>query len=116
MEIVTGPKICSIDNVGTTAGLTPASRKNVPKIEAIQTNDKPMTKKQLMPLTSKTQMQELRNGSADLKQIEEAWRQFWFPKKDRPSGHLSPERIHGGVIRSERRLSDAVPIDEAKLR
>ena len=40
-------------------------------------------------------MQELLYQSEDLRQIENDWRRFWF--NDQPS-HLTPERIHGGVI------------------
>jgi hypothetical protein len=40
-------------------------------------------------------MQELLYQSEDLRQIENAWRRFWF--NDMPS-HLGPERINGGII------------------
>jgi hypothetical protein len=40
-------------------------------------------------------MQQLLYQSEDLRQIDNAWRRFWF--NDQPS-HLGPERIHGGVI------------------
>jgi hypothetical protein len=40
-------------------------------------------------------MQQLLYQSEDLRQIGEEWRRFWF--NDQPS-HLTPERIHGGII------------------
>jgi hypothetical protein len=40
-------------------------------------------------------MQQLLYQSEDLRQIEADWRRFWF--NDQPS-HLTPERIHGGII------------------
>jgi hypothetical protein len=40
-------------------------------------------------------MQQLLYQSEDLRQMQDDWRRFWF--NDQPS-HLSPERIHGGVI------------------
>jgi hypothetical protein len=40
-------------------------------------------------------MQQLLYQSEDLRQIGQEWRRFWF--NDQPS-HLSPERIHGGII------------------
>ena len=40
-------------------------------------------------------MQQLLNQSEDLRQIGQEWRRFWF--NDHP-GHLTPERIHGGII------------------
>jgi coenzyme F420-reducing hydrogenase beta subunit len=42
-----------------------------------------------------TRMQQLINQSEDLRQIEAEWRRFWF--NDQPS-HLTPERVHGGII------------------
>jgi hypothetical protein len=39
--------------------------------------------------------QQLINESEDFRQIGEFWRRFWF--NDMPS-HLTPERIHGGVM------------------
>ena len=40
-------------------------------------------------------MQQLLYQSEDLRQIKNEWRRFWF--NDQPS-HLTPERIHGGII------------------
>jgi len=40
-------------------------------------------------------MSQLINQSEDLRQIGQEWRRFWF--NDQPS-HLTPERIHGGII------------------
>jgi hypothetical protein len=40
-------------------------------------------------------MQQLLYQSEDLRQIDNAWRRFWF--NDMPS-HLGPERINGGII------------------
>jgi hypothetical protein len=40
-------------------------------------------------------MQQLLYQSEDLRQIGQEWRRFWF--NDQP-GHLTPERIHGGII------------------
>jgi hypothetical protein len=40
-------------------------------------------------------MQQLLYQSEDLRQINNEWRRFWF--NDQPS-HLTPERIHGGVL------------------
>jgi hypothetical protein len=40
-------------------------------------------------------MQQLLYQSEDLRQIGQEWRRFWF--NDQPS-HLTPERIHGGII------------------
>ena len=40
-------------------------------------------------------MQQLLYHSEDLRQIQNEWRRFWF--NDQPS-HLTPERIHGGII------------------
>src|SRR5262249_8165100 len=40
-------------------------------------------------------MQQLLYQSEDLRQINNEWRRFWF--NDQPS-HLTPERIHGGII------------------
>lgn len=40
-------------------------------------------------------IQQLMYESEDLRQMENDWRRFWF--NDQPS-HLTPERIHGGVI------------------
>jgi hypothetical protein len=34
-------------------------------------------------------------GSEDLRHIKNEWRRFWF--NDQPS-HLTPERIHGGIL------------------
>ncbi|MCS7270763.1 MAG: hypothetical protein NZ703_06735 [Gemmataceae bacterium] len=42
-----------------------------------------------------TRMQQLLYQSEDLRQIEGEWRRFWF--NDQPS-HLTPDRIHGGII------------------
>ncbi len=42
-----------------------------------------------------TRMQQLLHQSEDLRQIEQEWRRFWF--NDQPS-HLTPERVHGGII------------------
>ena len=39
-------------------------------------------------------MQQLLYQSEDLRQIGQEWRRFWF--NDQP-GHLTPERIHGGI-------------------
>jgi hypothetical protein len=39
-------------------------------------------------------MQQLLYQSEDLRQIHNEWRRFWF--NDQP-GHLTPERIHGGI-------------------
>jgi hypothetical protein len=38
---------------------------------------------------------ELLNQSEDLRQIEYEWERIWFT--DMPS-HLTPERVHGGVM------------------
>jgi hypothetical protein len=38
---------------------------------------------------------ELLNQSEDLRQIEYEWERIWF--NDMPS-HLTPERVHGGVM------------------
>ncbi len=35
------------------------------------------------------------NQSEDMRQIGETWRRFWF--NDQPS-HMTPERIHGGIM------------------
>lgn len=40
-------------------------------------------------------MQQLLYQSEDLRQINDEWRRFWF--NDQPS-HLTPERIHGGIL------------------
>jgi hypothetical protein len=40
-------------------------------------------------------MQQLLYQSEDLRQIKNEWRRFWF--NDQPS-HLTPERIHGGIL------------------
>ncbi len=40
-------------------------------------------------------MNQLINQSEDSRQIGEFWRRFWF--NDQPS-HLTPERIHGGIL------------------
>lgn len=40
-------------------------------------------------------MEQLLYQSEDLRQIGNEWRRFWF--NDQPS-HLTPERIHGGII------------------
>ena len=40
-------------------------------------------------------MQQLLYQSEDLRQIQNEWRRFWF--NDQPS-HLTPERIHGGIL------------------
>ena len=40
-------------------------------------------------------MHQLLNQSEDLRQIKQEWKRFWF--NDQP-GHLTPERIHGGII------------------
>jgi hypothetical protein len=42
-------------------------------------------------------MNQLMNQSEDFRQIGQEWRRFWF--NDQPS-HLTPERIHGGIIGS----------------
>jgi hypothetical protein len=42
-----------------------------------------------------TRMQQYLYQSEDLRQMEMDWRRFWF--NDQPS-HLTPERIHGGII------------------
>ena len=39
-------------------------------------------------------MEQLLSQSDDLRQIQNAWRRFWF--NDQPS-HLTPERIHGEI-------------------
>lgn len=41
-------------------------------------------------------MTQLVNQSEDLRQTGEFWRRFWH--NDMPS-HLTPERIHGGIMR-----------------
>lgn len=41
-------------------------------------------------------MQQLLQQSEDLRQIQNEWRRFWFPERREP-GHLTPERIHGGI-------------------
>ncbi|MGL4420185.1 MAG: hypothetical protein ACRCZF_05945 [Gemmataceae bacterium] len=43
-----------------------------------------------------TRMEQYINQSEDYRQIGEFWRRFWF--NDMPS-HLTPERIHGGIMR-----------------
>ena len=40
-------------------------------------------------------MHQFINQSEDYRQIGEFWRRFWF--NDQPS-HLTPERIHGGIM------------------
>jgi hypothetical protein len=40
-------------------------------------------------------MEQLLYQSEDLRQIKNEWRRFWF--NDQPS-HLTPERIHGGIL------------------
>lgn len=40
-------------------------------------------------------MQQLLYQSEDLRQIRNEWRRFWF--NDQPC-HLTPERIHGGIL------------------
>lgn len=40
-------------------------------------------------------MSQLLNQSEDLRQIMPEWRRFWL--NDQPS-HLTPERIHGGIV------------------
>lgn len=40
-------------------------------------------------------MSQLLNQSEDLRQITPEWRRFWL--NDQPS-HLTPERIHGGIV------------------
>jgi hypothetical protein len=40
-------------------------------------------------------MQQLLYQSEDLRQIKNEWQRFWF--NDQPS-HMTPERIHGGII------------------
>jgi hypothetical protein len=40
-------------------------------------------------------MEQLLYQSEDLRQIGNEWRRLWF--NDQPS-HLTPERIHGGII------------------
>jgi hypothetical protein len=40
-------------------------------------------------------MEQYINQSEDYRQIGEFWRRFWF--NDMPS-HLTPERIHGGIM------------------
>ena len=42
-----------------------------------------------------TRMTQLLYNSEDLRQIGQEWRRLWF--NDQPS-HLTPERIHGGII------------------
>jgi hypothetical protein len=44
-------------------------------------------------------MQQLLYQSEDLRQIGSEWRRFWFPD-DQP-GHLTPERIHGGIMMTD---------------
>lgn len=41
-------------------------------------------------------MEQLINQSEDYRQTGEFWRRFWH--NDMPS-HLTPERIHGGIMR-----------------
>jgi hypothetical protein len=82
MDIVTGPKVCSID-VGTTTGLTPASPVELPKSD---------TKEKKQPSL------------------------FPAPKsKLVPGSKLSPERIHGGIIRLIPKQPDAISIADATL-
>lgn len=40
-------------------------------------------------------MDQLMNESEDYRQIGQFWRRFWF--NDMPS-HMTPERIHGGIM------------------
>ena len=47
------------------------------------------------PSDPNVRMQQLLYQSEDLRQIGQEWRRFWF--NDQPS-HLTPERIHGGII------------------
>ncbi len=42
-----------------------------------------------------TRMDQLLNESEDYRQIGEFWRRFWF--NEMPS-HMTPERIHGGIM------------------
>jgi hypothetical protein len=58
-----------------------------------------------------TRMQQLLDKSKD-EQRKDTLRQFFFPRQDPPS-HLTPERIHGGIIRVLPKQSEARPVAAA---
>jgi hypothetical protein len=114
VEIANGPKVCSIDNVGTTVGLTPASQTKSSSSDAKKTTEQSTTNKSSWPFTSNTQMGKMLYKSNELKQILDTWRKFWFPKPGTPT-NPNPERIHGGIIRLFPTQPDTIPSAGATL-
>ena len=55
-----------------------------------------------------TRMQKLLDKSKE-EQQKDSLRRFFFPRQDPPS-HLTPERIHGGIIRVLPKQPDAIPL------